>query len=118
MITLYGIKSCDTVRKARRWLDQHGIDHVYHDLREDGLPSATASAWLEALGQDGLVNRRSSSWKTLPPELREHMDDRKALAAVLEQPTLIKRPVLDTGSEIHTGFTPERYQTLFDLHTL
>lgn len=118
MITLYGIKSCDTVRKARRWLDQHNIEYSYHDLREDGLSRARASAWLTELGQDGLLNRRSATWKTLPAELREGMDERRALAAILDHPTLIRRPVLDTGSEVHTGFTHERYQTLFDLHTL
>lgn len=118
MITLYGIRSCDTVRKARRWLDQHNIEYTYHDLREDGLSRARAGAWIEALGHDGLVNRRSATWKTLPAELRDNLDDRQALAAVLDHPTLIKRPVLDTGSELHTGFSPERYQALFDLHTL
>lgn len=118
VITLYGIKSCDSVRKARRWLDQHSIEYAYHDLREDGLSEATAAAWLDTLGQDGLINRRSASWRTLPADRRAGMDDRQALAAVLEHPTLIRRPVLDTGSELHTGFDPERYQLLFDLHTL
>lgn len=118
MITLYGIKSCDTVRKARRWLDQHDIDYQYHDLREDGLSEASAGAWLTALGQQELLNRRSTTWKTLPAELRDGMDDDRALAAVLEHPTLVKRPVLDTGSEIHVGFSPERYGALFKRHTL
>ncbi|TCO75930.1 arsenate reductase [Chromatocurvus halotolerans] len=118
MITLYGIKSCDTVRKARRWLDQHDIDYQYHDLREDGLSEPSASAWLTALGQRELLNRRSTTWKTLPAELRDSMDDDRALTAVLEHPTLVKRPVLDTGSEIHVGFSPERYATLFKRHTL
>ena len=118
MITLYGIKACDSVRKARRWLDQHSIDYVYHDLREDGLSEAKAAAWLDTLGQDGLLNRRSVSWKALPADLRESMNERQALAAVMEHPTLIRRPVLDTGSELHTGFDPGRYQKLFDLHTL
>lgn len=118
MITLYGIKTCDTVRKARRWLDQHDIDYQYHDLRDEGLSKDRAKAWLTSLGQQELVNRRSTTWKALPAEQREHMDDSEALTAVLEYPTLVKRPVLDTGSEIHVGFTPERYQALFNLHTL
>jgi len=118
VITLYGIKSCDTVRKARRWLDQHSIEYTYHDLREDGLSRALVGAWLTALGQDGLLNRRSATWKTLPPDLRDSMDERRALAAILEHPTLIRRPILDTGTEVHTGFAPDRYQALFDLHTL
>jgi len=118
VITLYGIKSCDTVRKARRWLDQHDIDYQYHDLREDGLSAASANEWLAALGPRELVNRRSTTWKTLPAELRDDMDDERALRAVLEHPTLVKRPVLDTGSEIHVGFSPERYGALFKQHTL
>lgn len=118
MITLYGIKSCDTVRKARRWLDQHDIEYQYHDLREDGLSKARAKAWLTTLGQQVLVNRRSTTWKSLSTERRESMDDGEAVKALLEHPTLVKRPVLDTGSEIHVGFTPGQYQALFNLHTL
>lgn len=118
MITLYGIKNCDTVRKARNWLQQHGIDYTFHDLREDGVDAATVRAWLDALGWETVVNRRSTSWKALPPERREQMDRDSALAAILESPTLVKRPLLDTGHELHTGFSPAAYQTLFNRHTL
>lgn len=118
VLTLYGIKSCDTVRKARRWLDQHAIDYQYHDLREDGLATSQAQAWLKTLGAEELLNRRSTTWKTLPHALREGLDAKQALGVVLEHPTLIKRPLLDIGGEIHLGFTPERYQALFNKHTL
>ncbi|GAB3289462.1 ArsC family reductase [Parahaliea aestuarii] len=118
MITLYGIKNCDTVKKARRWLDEHGIDYRFHDFREDGLSKAQVEGWIAELGWENLLNKRSTSWKALPPEQRDSMDERSATGAVLEQPTLIKRPLLDTGKERRTGFKATDYQALFSRHTL
>ncbi|MEH6516405.1 MAG: ArsC family reductase [Halioglobus sp.] len=118
MVTLYGIKNCDTVKKARNWLDLHGIDYQFHDFREDGLDSTTVTGWLQELGWETLVNKRSTSWKGLSPEQRETMDANLALAAIMEQPTLIKRPLLDTGKERHTGFGAARYEEIFNRHTL
>lgn len=118
MITLYGIKNCDTVKKARKWLEAHGIEYRFHDLREDGLAEEQVRSWLRELGWEELVNKRSTSWKKLDPDLRERMDDNSALAAILEQPTLVKRPLLDIGHERHCGFSAARYQTIFNHHTL
>ncbi len=118
MITLYGIKNCDTVRKARKWLDDHEVDYRFHDLREDGLERSLAAHWLEALPWDTVVNKRSTSWKALEPARREGMDASSALDAVLEHPTLVKRPLLDTGHELHCGFSAAQYQKIFELHTL
>ena len=118
MITLYGIKNCDTVRKARKWLDQHGIEYAFHDFRSDGLERDTVASWLDELGWETLLNRRSTSWKALDSTVREGMDDRQALAAIMEQPTLIKRPLLDTGHERHTGFSAADYARIFNQHTL
>ena len=118
MITLYGIKNCDTVKKARRWLEQHQIDYSFHDFREDGLQQEAVEAWLDELGWETLVNRRSTSWKQLSPEQRETMDRQSALAAILQQPTLIKRPLLDTGTSRHVGFSTGDYQEIFHQHTL
>ena len=118
MITLYGIKNCDTVKKARKWLEQHSIEYNFHDFREDGINPEQVSAWLTQLGWETLVNRRSTSWKALAPEQRESMDEAAALAAILEQPTLIKRPLLDTGHELHCGFAAGNYQRIFNKHTL
>ena len=118
MITLYGIKNCDTVKKARKWLDQHGIEYHFHDFRSDGLDRKTVADWLKELGWENLVNRRSTSWKALGTGVRESMDDDAALAAILAQPTLIKRPLLDTGHERHTGFSAASYQKIFNQHTL
>ncbi len=118
MITLYGIKNCDTVKKARKWLELHAIDYRFHDFREDGLDRKTVAGWLEELGWESLVNRRSTSWKALDANTRENMDQASALAAIMTQPTLIKRPLLDTGHERHSGFSASSYQAIFNKHTL
>ncbi len=118
MITLYGIKNCDTVKKARKWLDQHRIDYRFHDFREDGLDAAAVEQWLAELGWEQLVNKRSTTWKQLSPEARENMDTASAKGAILEHPTLIKRPLLDTGHERFTGFKVDQYTSIFNQHTL
>lgn len=118
MITLYGIKNCDTVGKARRWLDLHGIDYNFHDFRSDGLDRRQVEAWLDELGWEQLLNKRSTSWKALGQQQRDELDNHNAVALILEQPTLIKRPLLDTGGERHCGFSADRYQLLFNKHTL
>jgi Spx/MgsR family transcriptional regulator len=118
LITLYGIKNCDTVKKARRWLEQHEIDYSFHDFRQDGLPQDTVETWLDELGWETLVNRRSTSWKQLSPQQRETMDRQSALVAILQQSTLIKRPLLDTGTSRHVGFSAADYREIFHQHTL
>jgi Spx/MgsR family transcriptional regulator len=118
LITLYGIKNCDTVKKARNWLDLHGVDYRFHDFRADGLERETVELWLAELGWEKLVNRRSTSWKALDEKTREGMNEQSALAAILAQPTLIKRPVLDTGHERFTGFSAASYLNIFSKHTL
>lgn len=118
MITLYGIKNCDTVRKARKWLELHGIEYAFHDFREDGLDAGQVRQWLRELGWENLVNRRSTSWKALDANAREAMDDETALQAIMAQPTLIKRPLLDVGHERFTGFSAKNYEKIFNRHTL
>ncbi|KGE04008.1 ArsC family reductase [Pseudohaliea rubra] len=118
MITVYGISNCDTVRKARRWLEAHGIEYRFHDFREDGLAPEAVAAWIDELGADALVNRRSTSWRALPASTRENLDRNTAIAAILEQPTLVKRPLLDTGAGLHCGFREADYERLFERHTL
>tara|TARA_R110001592_G_scaffold363323_1_gene683974 strand:- start:70750 stop:71106 length:357 start_codon:yes stop_codon:yes gene_type:complete len=118
VITLYGIKNCDTVKKARKWLDTHGIEYQFHDFREDGLDREAVVGWLDELGWETLVNKRSTSWKALDAASRESMNDGTALLAIIDQPTLIKRPLLDTGHERHTGFSTANYQKIFNQHTL
>ncbi|PIE37710.1 MAG: ArsC family reductase [Gammaproteobacteria bacterium] len=113
MTTLYGISNCDTVKKARRYLDEKGVSYSFHDFRKDGLEPAQVQHWVDTLGWEALLNKRSTSWKALSPAARESMDDRSAVAAILQTPTLIKRPLLDTGSALYTGFKAETYDGLF-----
>jgi arsenate reductase len=118
VITLYGIKNCDTVRKARKWLDTHGVDYQYHDFREDGVDQDAVAAWIEELGWQNLLNRASPSWKALDEPVRLNMDEEKARKSVMSHPTLIKRPLLDTGQQRYTGFSPASYAKIFNAHTL
>jgi Spx/MgsR family transcriptional regulator len=112
--TLYGIKNCDTVKKARTWLDQQGIDYRFHDFRIDGLSAAQVGQWLKELGAEALINKRSTTWKGLDDATRANIDQRAA-EIILANPTLIKRPLLDTGKRKHLGFKAADYQTLFNL---
>ncbi len=116
--TLYGIKNCDTVRAARRWLEQHNIDYHFHDVRDQPLDSSQLRHWLNELGRDKLVNKRSTTWKQLDAEQRDNLDDDSAVQLLLAHPTLMKRPLLDTGSSLTLGFKAEHYQSLFTHHTL
>lgn len=118
MITLYGIKNCDTVKKACKWLEAHGVQYEFHDFRADGLEREAVQGWLEELGWQNLLNRRSTSWKALDEQTRQGMDEQSALAAILHQPTLIKRPLLDTGHQRFIGFSAPDYAKIFSQHTL
>ncbi|WP_252178877.1 ArsC family reductase [Endozoicomonas sp. 4G] len=114
-ITLYGISpsKCDTIRKARKWLNAAGIDYHFHDYRKDGLDKATLQNWSTELGWEALLNRRGTTWRQLPEEQKASVDETSAIELMLEQPAMIKRPLLDTGSERFLGFSDKQYQTLF-----
>lgn len=118
MTTLYGIKNCDTVKKARNWLESRHIDFHFHDFRADGLEEKRLREWVTELGWETLVNKRSTTWKQLDNSIRDSMDEASAIETMLAQPTLIKRPVLDTGHERKVGFKDKDYQNLFAHHTL
>ncbi|MEC9341524.1 MAG: arsenate reductase [Pseudomonadota bacterium] len=107
--TLYGIPNCDTVRKARRWLDGRGVDYRFHDLRADRIDPSTLNEWLEAVGADVLINRRSTTWKQLTETQRSRAAGTGAAELLADHPTLIKRPVLVVDAEITVGFSEARY---------
>ncbi|MGR9114216.1 MAG: ArsC family reductase [Gammaproteobacteria bacterium] len=111
MNILYGIKNCDTVKKARQWLDLNAIDYRFHDFRSDGLTRAQLQQWAEQCGWKTLLNQRSTSWRQLNDQQKSDLTQDKAIQLMLEFPTLIKRPVLDTGSQVIVGFKAEEYQT-------
>lgn len=113
MLVLYGIKNCDTVKKARRWLDEHGVAYRFHDFRADGLDQARLARWVKQLGRETVLNRRGTSWRALSEAQRANIvDDARAIAAMLTQPTLIKRPVLEYLGGVQVGFAAMEYAAL------
>ena len=113
-VTLYGIPNCDTVKKARTWLAQNGIDYRFHDFRKAGLSAALVQEWLGRLDWEALVNRKGTTWRGLPEERKAAVCDAASAAALmLELPSVIKRPVLSTAKQTHVGFSDVLYQQIF-----
>ncbi|MFN5744551.1 MAG: Spx/MgsR family RNA polymerase-binding regulatory protein [Methylococcaceae bacterium] len=109
---LYGIKTCDSCRKALLWLKSHHRPHRFHDLRADGLEPSLLADWINALGWESLLNRKSTTWRELPVSDRENLDPQRAADLMLAHPSLIKRPVLAMNGRWIVGFSPERYSHL------
>jgi len=107
MITVYGIKTCDTVRKALKWLDAQGIKHAYHDFRADGLDAATVGRWVDAMGWESVLNKRSTTWKQLDDAAKEDLDAPRAIALMVAHPTLVKRPVFEREGSVLQGFSDD-----------
>ncbi|HAQ50874.1 MAG TPA: ArsC family reductase [Gammaproteobacteria bacterium] len=112
-ITLYGIKQCDTVKKAQRWLTDHQLAFDFHDLRQDGINNTMLSDWLSHLDWTVLLNKRSTTWRQLASEQQQDLDKESAVALMLAQPTLIKRPVMYYKDHYHVGFSASAYHQLF-----
>lgn len=110
MTTLYGIKNCDTVRKAMKWLQANNIHFNYHDFRVDGISQEKINEWLKVLGNEKVVNKRSTAWKTLSQVQKEHVMGEDAADILTQIPTLIKRPVLEHKSDVLLGFKDSDYQ--------
>ena len=108
-ITIYGIKNCDTMKKARAWLDSHGVAYDFHDYKTAGIAKDKLKGWSDELGWETLLNRAGTTFRKLPDSDKEGLNERKALALMLAQPSMIKRPVLDLGGKLLVGFKPEIY---------
>ena len=108
-ITIYGIKNCDTMKKARAWLDGKRIAYDFHDYKAAGIDKDRLKAWSDKVGWETLLNRAGTTFKKLPDADKEGLTERKALALMLTQPSMIKRPVLDLGGKLLVGFKPEIY---------
>ncbi len=113
MVTVYGIPNCDTMKKARKWLDGHGIEYEFHDYKKRGIDEDRLRAWVAELGWDALLNRRGMMWRKLPEKVRASMDEASAIRVMGERPSIIRRPVLDTGETREVGFSEDRYRELF-----
>lgn len=114
MVTMYGIKNCDTIKKARLWLETAGVEYAFHDYKKDGLSAALLDLWLDELGWEALLNTRGTTWRALPDDVKAGVDAASAKALMLNNPSIIKRPLLDTGSRKVLGFSAGEYAALFN----
>lgn len=112
-VTIYGIKACDTMKKARAWLDGRGEPYAFHDYKVAGVTAETLGRWSDAVGWETLLNRAGTTFRKLPDADKEGLDRAKALALMQAQPSVIKRPVLACGGALLVGFKPEAYEALF-----
>ena len=112
--TIYGIKACDTMKKARDWLASHGVDAAFHDYKVSGIDRARLEAWAGQVGWEVLLNRAGTTFRALSDEKKQNLDEDKAIALMIEQPSMIKRPVLDLGGgRLLVGFKPDAYAAAF-----
>ncbi len=112
MIRIYGIKNCDTMKKALKWLDERGVAYELHDYKKSGIDADRLRSWEAELGWETLLNRRGMMWRRVPDEVKAAIDKESALRLMLETPSMIKRPLLDTGAGRYLGFKPERYEEI------
>jgi len=107
--TLYGIKNCDTMKKARTWLDGHGVKYEFHDYKTAGIDPTVLARWCTEVGWEVLLNRGGTTFRKLPDAQKTGLNDRKAISLMLAQPAMIKRPVLEMGKRLLVGFQPATY---------
>lgn len=113
MVTLHGIKNCDTVKKARAWLDSHAVTHSFHDFKTQGLAPELLGQWVAEHGWEALLNRAGTTFRKLPEAQRTELTEARAVALMLAQPSMVQRPVLDLGGRRLIGFRPEVYAAAF-----
>ena len=111
--TIYGIRNCDTMKKARVWLEDRGIDHRFHDYKAERVDRARLERWVDAAGWETVLNRAGTTFRKLDEAEKADLDRERAIALMLAQPSMIKRPVLETGDRIVVGFKPDIYETVF-----
>ncbi|MEJ2317215.1 MAG: ArsC family reductase [Gammaproteobacteria bacterium] len=113
MTTLYGIPNCDTMKKARKWLADNGVEYAFHDYKKLGIERNQLDAWIKAVGWETLLNRRGMMWRKVPDDVKASIDEQSAIRLMLETPSIIKRPVLEAKGKVTVGFKPETYEELF-----
>lgn len=111
MITMFGIKNCDTIKKARKWLEAEGVEYQFHDYKKDGLSSEMLNIWVKDLGWEALVNKRGTTWRKLPDDVKDSIDQASAIQIMLDNASIIKRPLLVDDADCKLlGFKAEEYQ--------
>lgn len=108
--TIYGVKNCDTMKKARVFLDEHGLDYAFHDYKASGIDRPHVERWCREAGWETVLNRAGTTFRKLPDAARENLDEARAIELMLEQPSMIKRPVLERDGRLLIGFKPEIYE--------
>ena len=112
-VTIYGIKNCDTMKKAFKWLDAESVAYTFHDYKNTGVTRDALERWCDAAGWETVLNKRGTTFRKLPDDDKATIDRGKAITLMMDQPSMIKRPVLETGERIEVGFKPESYKELF-----
>jgi arsenate reductase len=112
-VIIYGIKNCDTMKKARAWLDKRGVDYAFHDYKTASIGRGQLEGWAKDAGWEKLLNRAGTTFRKLPDKDKEGLTQAKAIKLMLDQPSMIKRPVLETGKALLVGFSPEEYEKAF-----
>ena len=112
-VTIYGIKNCETMKKARAWLDKRGVAYAFHDYKTQGVGRGQLEGWAKDVGWEILLNRAGTTFRKLPDKDKESLTQAKAIKLMLEQPSMIKRPVLEVGDALLVGFKPEEYAAAF-----
>ena len=113
VVTLYGIANCDTIKKARNWLQEHAVEYRFHDYRKQGVDGDRLQSMAAQLGWEVMLNRRGTTWRALPDPLKEKIDEASALTVMLDNPAIIKRPILERDGDLHIGFNAQQYQEIF-----
>jgi len=115
VITVFGIKNCDTIKKARNWLTDQGIEYQFHDFRANGIDRDRIETWIQQAGWETVLNRRGTTWRKLDAAIQDTVNRNNVAALLAEHPAMIKRPVLDIDGDISIGFKPDLYQSIFNL---
>ena len=112
MITLYGIPNCDTMKKARKWLQEHDVEYRFHNYKSDGVPEKELKNWIRQVGWETVLNRRGTAWRKLDDTAKENLTEKSVIRLMLENPSIIKRPVLDRNGKITVGFSEDSYKQI------
>ena len=109
MVDIYGIKNCDTMKKAFHWLDENHIEYHFHDYKKETIEAATAKAWIEELGWENVINKRGTTWRKLDEETKNKMNNEAAIQTIINQPSMIKRPLMTLNNTVYLGFNADDY---------
>ncbi|MEQ1755121.1 MAG: ArsC family reductase [Micropepsaceae bacterium] len=112
-VVVYGIRNCDSIKKARTWLDKHGVKYAFHDYKVEGVEKSILESWAKEVGWEVLLNKAGTTFRALPDSDRQGLNEARAISLMQKQPSMIKRPVLVAKDQVHVGFKPEAYRALF-----